>query len=130
MSLIIACYIPQSSIICYAVFWQNQKLFSVFYLKTNDWSKRQKNKIKAYFWAFINFNQNNKAQLLLTAEFAYNNAKNTNISHTFFEFNCKYYLYIFYKIDIDLCSKSKTTKEFFFKLQKLKTIYQYNLEHV
>ena len=31
------------------------------------------------------------------AEFVYNNAKNANNSYILFQFNCKYYLHIFYK---------------------------------
>ena len=41
--------------------------------------------MKVYFQSFANFEQNNWAQLLLIAEFTYNNAKNINSNHTFFE---------------------------------------------
>lgn len=39
--------------------------------------------------------------------FAYNNAKNANTSHMFFELNCRYYPYILYKKNVDPHSKSK-----------------------
>ena len=49
----------------------------------------------------------------LIADLVYNNTKNININSIFFEFNCKYYSYIFYKKDLNLCLKLKTVKEFF-----------------
>ena len=49
-------------------------------------------------------------------EFAYTNAKNARIRYIFFEFNYKYYLYVFYKEDLDLYSKSKIANQLFFKL--------------
>ena len=45
-------------------------------------------------------------------KFAYNNAKNINIGHIFFEFNCKYYLYIFYKENLNSYLKSKLQKNY------------------
>ena len=36
--------------------------------------------MKAYFWVFVNFEQNNWARFLPMAEFAHNNAKNASIS--------------------------------------------------
>ena len=72
--------------------------------------------MKAYFWVFINFEQNNWAQLLLITEFAYNNAKNANTGHNFFELNYKYYPYVFYKKDLNLCSKLRTAEELSSKL--------------
>ena len=49
-------------------------------------------------------------------EFIYNNTKNTNTSYIFFELNYKYYFCIFYKKNFDLCLKSQTMDELFFKL--------------
>ena len=49
-------------------------------------------------------------------EFVYNNAKNANISYTYFEFNYKYYSYIFYKKDFNSCSKLKIIKKQFFEV--------------
>ena len=42
------------------------------------------------------------------AEFAYNNAKNTNIGHIPFELNYIFHLRVSYKEDVDPRSKSKT----------------------
>ena len=53
------------------------------------------------------------------AEFAYNNAKNDNTGHTFFELNCRYYPWVFYKEDLDPRLKSKTAEKLFFELQNL-----------
>ena len=53
--------------------------------------------MEAYLHVFVNFKQNNWAQLLLMAEFAYNNAKNVKIGYILFKFNCRYYSHIFYK---------------------------------
>ena len=67
--------------------------------------------MEAYLQAFVNFEQNDWAQLLPMAEFAYNNAKNANIGHTSFELNCGYHPYVSYEEDLDPCSKSRTVKE-------------------
>ena len=63
---------------------------------------------------------------------AYNNAKNTSTGYMPFELNCGYYFCIFYKEEeiFDLRSKSKTTEELSFKLQKLMIICQQNLHHI
>ena len=63
----------------------------VFYPQTNSQTKRQNRTIEAYISVFINYEQDNWAQLLPMAEFAYNNAKNTSINHISFGLNCKYY---------------------------------------
>ena len=62
-------------------------------------------------------------------EFAYNNAKNASTSHTSFELNCKYYLWVFYKEVLDSRSKSKTAEELSFELQNLMAVYKQNLYH-
>ena len=63
------------------------------------------------------------------AEFAYNNAKNASIGHTPFELNCKYYFRVFYKKDLDPCSKSRTAEEQSSELRELMTVWQQNLHH-
>ena len=78
--------------------------------------------MEAYFQAFVNFEQNNKAQFLLMAEFAYNNTKIASTAHTSFELKCEYHPCVFYKKDLDPRSKSKTAKELFFELQNLMAI--------
>ena len=73
--------------------------------------------MKAYFWAFINFKQNNWARILPIAKFAYNNAKNASFGHTFFELNCEYHFRILYKENVDSCSKSKSVDELLVELR-------------
>ena len=63
------------------------------------------------------------------AKFAYNNAKNASIGFTSFELNCRYHPRVFYKKDLDPCSKSKTAEEIFSELWKLMTVCQQNLHH-
>ena len=63
------------------------------------------------------------------AKFAYNNAKNASISHTPFELNCKYHLWVLYEEDIDPCFKSKSVDELSAELQELMTVCRENLHH-
>ena len=49
-------------------------------------------------------------------EFAHNNAKNANTSHTAFELNCGYHFCVSYKKNLDPHSKSKTVEELSSKL--------------
>ena len=58
------------------------------------------------------------------AEFAYNNAKNASTSYTPFELNCNYYLWISYKKEADLYSKSKSVDKLLVDLIELMSIYQ------
>ena len=82
--------------------------------------------MKAYFWAFVKFKQNDKAKLLPMAEFAYNNTKNASSSHIPFELNYSYYSWISYKKDVNPYSKSKSGNELSAKLRKLITVYREN----
>lgn len=63
------------------------------------------------------------------AKFAYNNVKNANTSHTSFELNYGYQLHIFYKKDIDFCSKSKLIDKLLIGLQELMIMYRENFNH-
>ena len=64
--------------------------------------------MEAYLRVFINFEQNDWARLLPMVEFAYNNAKNASTGHTPFKLNYGYHPRIFYKENVDPCSKSKS----------------------
>ena len=64
-------------------------------------TKRQNSTIEAYLRAFVNFEQNDWAQLLPMAEFAYNNAKNASTGFTSFELNYGYYPRVFYEEDLN-----------------------------
>ncbi len=63
-------------------------------------------------------------------EFAYNNAKNTNTGHTFFELNCDFYLWTSYKKDIDPCFQSKSVNKLANEFKELITICRKNLKYV
>ena len=85
--------------------------------------------MEAYFQVFVNFEQNDWAQLLPMAEFAYNNAKNASTGLTPFELNCGYYPWVSYKKDLNPCSKSRTAEELSSELRELITVCQQNLHH-
>ena len=106
--------------------WQ---ISTTFYSQTNSQIKRQNSIIKAYLRAFVNFEQNDWARLLVIAEFAYNNAKNASINHIPFELNCGYHPHVSFEKDINPCSKSKTADKLSAKLKKLMTVCQKNLHH-
>ena len=93
-----------------------------FYLLTNGQTKRENSTIEAYLQAFVNFKQNDWVRLLPMAEFAYNNAKNTSTSYTFFKLNWRYYLCISYNKDLDPHSKLRTAEELSSKPQELMTV--------
>ena len=99
-----------------------QKLSTAFHLQTDRQTERQNSMMEVYLWAFVNFEQNDLAQLLPIAEFIYNNAKNASIDFTPFELNCGYHLRVFYKKDLDLCSKSRIAEKQSSELQELMTV--------
>lgn len=68
-----------------------RRLSTAFHPQTNGQTERQNSTMKAYLWAFVNFEQNDWPRLLPMAEFAYNNDKNASASHTPFELNCNYH---------------------------------------
>ena len=111
----------------YYFFSIKRKFSTTFQSQTDSQIKRQNSTIEAYLWVFVNFKQNNWAQFFLIAEFTYNNAKNASANPTPFELNCRYHFRVFYKKDLDLYLKLKTTKKLFSKLQVLMTICQQNL---
>ena len=76
-------------------------LSTAFYPQTDGQTERQNSTMEAYLRAFINFEQNDWARLLLMAEFAYNNAKNASTGHRPFELNCGYHLCVSFKEDTD-----------------------------
>ena len=63
-------------------------------------------------------------------EFIYNNIKNTNTKFTSFKLNCRYYLYISYKNNINSCSRSKLIDKLATKVRNLIAIYKKNLHYI
>ena len=103
------------SLLCYFLSIK-RRLSTTFYLQIDGQTERQNSTMEAYLQAFVNFEQNDWAWLLLMAEFAYNIAKNASTGHTFFELNCGYHPCVSYKEDLDPRSKSKTAEELSFEL--------------
>ena len=75
----------------------------------------------------MNWKQNDWAHLLLIAEFAYNNTKNTNTSHTCFELNCGFHQQVFFRDNVDPCSRSHSANKLVKELKELIDICQQNL---
>ena len=63
------------------------------------------------------------------AEFAYKNTKNASIGYTLFELNCEYYLWMLYKKDVNLHSRSRSVDKLSAELKKLIIVCQKNLYH-
>ena len=51
-------------------------------------------------------------------EFAYNNVKNASIGHTPFKLNCGHHLQVFFKDNLDFCSRSYSANELVKKTNK------------
>ena len=81
-----------------------RRLSTAFHPQTDGQTERQNSTMEAYLQAFVNFEHNNWARLLLMAEFAYNNAKNASTGFTPFELNCGYHPSVSYKEDLGLHS--------------------------
>ncbi len=63
------------------------------------------------------------------AEFAYNNAKNASISHTFFELNCGYYTRVSFEKGVESRSRSRFANELAEELRELIEVCCQNLLH-
>ena len=113
----------------YYFFSIKQRLLTAFHPQTNSQTERQNSTIKAYHWVFVNFEQNDWAKFLPRAEFAYNNAKDTSISHMPFELNCGYYSRMSYEEKVDFHSKFKSADKLSAELRELIIICQKNLYH-
>ena len=85
--------------------------------------------MKAYLRAFVNWEQDNYAKLLLMAEFVYNNAKNASIGDTPFELNCGYHPRVFYEEDIDSRLRSCSANKLIEELKALIEVCCQNLLH-
>ena len=111
------------SLLCY-FFSIKRRLFNAFHPQMDGQTKRQNSMIEAYFWTFVNFEQNDWAWFFPMAELVYNNTKNGSTSHISFKLNCGYHPWISYKEDLDPRSKLKTAEELFSKLWNLMAVYQ------
>ena len=62
-------------------------------------------------------------------EFAYNNAKNINTSHTLFKLNYGYHFCMLYEKEVDSRFQSKSADKFSEKLKELIIVFCKNLHH-
>ncbi len=106
-----------------------RKLSTAFHPQADGQTERQNSMMKVYLRAFVNWEQNDWARLLLMAEFAYNNAKNTSTGHTPFELNCGYHSRVSFKEDVDPRSKSRSANELAEELRELMEVCCQNLFH-
>ena len=116
------------SLFCYFLSIK-QRLSTTFHPQTDSQTEQQNSTIKAYLWAFPNFEQNDWARFLSIAEFANNNVKNLSTGHTSFELNCGYYPYVFFEKNTNPRSQLKSANKLSAKLRDLMTVYQKNLYH-
>ena len=86
--------------------------------------------MEAYLRVFVNYEKDNEARLLLTAEFDYNNAKHASIGYTPFEFNYVYHPRVFYEDDVNPCLRSKVADELTKELRNLMAAYRENLQYI
>lgn len=112
----------QSSLYCF--FEIKQSLSKAFYLPIDNQNKRQNSTIKAYCRVFINYQQDNQVQLLLIAEFTFNNTNNASTGHMLFELNYKYRVLVFYEKNVNPCFQSKSAKKLATKLKELMIVYK------
>ena len=83
--------------------------------------------MEAYLRAFVNYEQDNWARLLLMAKFAYNNAKYASIGYISFKLNCGYHSRVSHKKDVDSRSRSKAADELTKELRNLLAACKKNL---
>lgn len=83
--------------------------------------------LKAYFYYFVNYEQNKWAWLLSIGKFAYNNSKNSSISHTLFKLNYSYHPQVSFKNKYNICSKSSSANTLVIELRELMNVCCQNL---
>ena len=99
-----------------------RRLSTAFHPQTNGQTERQNSTMEAYLRAFVNWEQNDLARLLPMAEFKYNNAKNASTGYTLFELYCSFHPQVFFKDDVDLCSRSRSANKLAKELRELMDI--------
>jgi len=70
----------------------NQKMLMTYHPQTDGQSKQMNQTVETYLRHYVNKNQNNWVQLLLTTQFAYNNTQNETTEETPFWANYEYNL--------------------------------------
>lgn len=77
-----------------------QKISTAIDAQTVGETEKQNSTMKTCLKAFVHYKQNDRAKFSLMAQFAYNHAKNLSIGYIFFEFNCEFDPWAFYKEDL------------------------------
>ena len=116
------------SLLCYFLDIK-RRLCIAFHPQTDSQTEWQNSTIKAYFRAFVNFEQNDWARLLQMTEFAYNNTKNPSTGHMPFKLNCGYHLCVLFEEDTNPRCQSKLADKLSANLQDLITVFRKNLYH-
>ena len=106
-----------------------KRLSTAFHPQNDGQTERQNSIMEAYLRAFVNWEQNDWTRLLPMAEFTYNNAKNASTSHTPFKLNCGLHPQVFFKDNVDSCSKSCSADELAKELREMIEICQQHLLH-
>ncbi len=83
--------------------------------------------MEAYLRAFVNWEQDDWARLLPSAEFAYNNAKNASTGHTPFELNYGYHPRVSFEEDVNPRSRSCSANKLVEELRELMEVCYQNL---
>ncbi len=74
------------------------KMLTAYHPQMNEQSKQMNQTVKMYLRHYVNKNQNNWVQLLLTAQFAYNNTQNETTEETPFQANYEYNLKVWQEL--------------------------------
>ena len=116
------------SLLCYFL-GIKKKLLTAFHSQMDGQIERQNSTMEAYLRAFVYWEQDDWARLLLMAEFAYNNAKNASTGHMLFKLNCGYHPIVSFKENVDLRLKSRSANKLVEELRELMEVCCQNLFH-
>ena len=94
------------------------KLFTAYHLQTDGQIKRMNQTVETYLWHYVSRTQENWVQLLSTAQFVYNNARNEIMKVTSFYMNYRYNLEVWREWK-DISMKSQQARIDISELKKL-----------
>lgn len=105
------------------LFLKDQKeAITAQHLQIDSQAGKRKSTIETYLQIFVYYKQINQAWQLLMSKLVYNKAINGSTNHTTFKLNYGFYFLVFYKKDVDYCSKSKVVNKPVAKLKELKKL--------
>jgi len=85
----------------------NHKMLTAYHSQTDEQSKWMNQTVKMYLRHYVNRNQNNWVQLLLTAQFVYNNTQNETTEETPFWVNYEYNLKVWQELQVHRSQSQK-----------------------